>query len=83
MSGRGKIVSWCIFEKDYFDRLLPMPWSTILVELDEGPVFVSNPFGFAPNVECIGSPVRVTFVECADANGIFQLPAFELAADDG
>jgi uncharacterized protein len=83
MSGRGRIVSWCRFEKDYFDGLLSMPWGTILVELDEGPLFVSNPLGLASGTGCIGSPVRVTFVECEDANGIFRLPVFESDPNTG
>ena len=43
MSGRGRIVSWCTFERDYYAGILPIPWETILVELEEGPLFISNP----------------------------------------
>ena len=46
MSGRGTIASWCTFERDYYYGLLPIPWDTILVELEEGPLFISNPQGF-------------------------------------
>jgi uncharacterized OB-fold protein len=42
MSGRGTIMSWCSFERDYYGGILPLPWHTILVELEEGPLFISN-----------------------------------------
>ena len=46
MSGRGKLVSWCSFDHDYYRGMLPVPYDTILVELAEGPLFISNPSGF-------------------------------------
>jgi uncharacterized OB-fold protein len=76
MSGRGKLVSWCTFERDYYDRLLPMPWETILVELEEGPLFISNPQGFTWRDVTFGMPLRLAFVECEDDVGTFNLPVF-------
>ena len=76
MSGRGKLVSWCTFERDYYAGLLPMPWETILVELEEGPLFLSNPLGFIWNEITIGMPVKVAFIECEDTAGAFSLPVF-------
>jgi uncharacterized protein len=79
MSGHGKIVSRCSFEQDYYRGALPVPYDTVLVELDEGALFVSNPKGFTwADIE-IGMPVKVAFVDCEDAAGPFQLPVFEKA----
>jgi uncharacterized protein len=80
MSGRGKIVSWCTFERDYYHGALPLPWDNILVELAEGPLFLSNPQGFACRDIDAGMPagmaVRVDFIECEDSAGRFNLPVF-------
>jgi uncharacterized protein len=76
MSGRGKIVSWCTFERDYYQGALPIPWDNILVELEEGPLFLSNPHGFVCRDVAAGMPVKVAFIECEDSAGTFNLPVF-------
>lgn len=77
MSGRGKVVSWCTFERDYYDNLLPIPWDTILVELEEGPLFVSNPGNFSDKDITFDMEVQLAFLECEDDAGSFRLPIFE------
>ena len=77
MSGRGKIFSWCTFERDYYAGVLPIPWDTILVELDEGPLFLSNPKGFSWTETKVGAPVKLAFIDCEDRAGTFRLPVFE------
>jgi uncharacterized OB-fold protein len=79
MSGRGRIVSWCAFERDYYQGVLPIPWDTILVELEEGPLFLSNPEGFGWRDITADMPVKVAFIACEDSAGAFSLPVFEKA----
>jgi uncharacterized OB-fold protein len=79
MSGRGKLVSFCTFEYDYYAGALPLPYETILVELEEGPLFVSNPVGLTWRDMEAGMPMRLAFLACEDAAGPFQLPVFEKA----
>ena len=79
MSGRGKVASWCTFERDYYSGVLPIPWDTILVELEEGVLFVSNPSGFTWTDIAPDMPVRLDFIECEDSSGAFSLPVFERA----
>ena len=76
MSGKGRIVSWCTFERDYYQGVLPIPWETILVELEEGPLFISNPLGFTRVEMTPAMPVEVEFIECEDDAGTFRLPVF-------
>jgi hypothetical protein len=76
LSGRGWLASWCTFDKRYYEEL-PVPWDTILVELAEGPLFISNPSGFANTDAKLGVPLQVTFLDCADRAGSFKLPVFE------
>jgi uncharacterized OB-fold protein len=78
LSGRGRIVSWCRFEQKYYDDL-PVPWDTILVELDEGPLFITNPKGFTNDEVRSGDRVKVAFICCEDDAGEFRLPVFERA----
>ena len=37
MSGKGRLISWCTFERDYYRGVLPLPWPVILVELEALP----------------------------------------------
>ncbi|MCB2079203.1 MAG: OB-fold domain-containing protein [Novosphingobium sp.] len=83
MSGRGKIVAWCTFERDYYRGLLPVPWDTILVELEEGPLFMSNPEGFTWQDITVGMDVELTFIECEDSAGTYMLPVFRLPVNAG
>jgi uncharacterized protein len=76
MSGRGKVISGCTFERDYYAGVLPIPWETILVELEEGPLFLSNPVDFTWQSTEFNMPVQLNFVECEDQAGVFQLPVF-------
>jgi uncharacterized OB-fold protein len=79
VTGLGTVVSGCVFHQSYYPAVLPVPWETILVELDEGPVFISNPVGFSIGDGCVGARVEVCFLKCIDDAGEFSLPAFQLS----
>jgi uncharacterized OB-fold protein len=79
MSGRARLVSWCAFERDYYNGLLPLPWETILVELEEGAMVVSNPAGLSWDDYKLDKPMKVTFIDCEDEGGAYKLPVFEKA----
>jgi len=77
MSGRGQIISWATFVQDYYGGVLPIPYDTILVELEEGVLFTSNPLGFSVERIEAGMAVRLAFIDCEDDAGAFRLPVFE------
>jgi uncharacterized protein len=77
MSGEGKLVSWCAFHHDYYAGVMATPYDAILVELAEGPLFVSNPKGFCASDTPTGAPVKIAFLPCQDSGGHFLLPVFE------
>ena len=79
MSGKGKVISWCTFEHDYYQGTFPIPHPTILVELEEGPLFISNPCGFSLDDIQANDAVNLTFIACEDANGLYKLPLFKKA----
>jgi uncharacterized protein len=77
MSGSGRLISWCTFERAYYQDL-PVPWDTIVVELDEGPLLISNPAGFSNDQATLSARVSLDFLECRDDAGPFELPVFTL-----
>lgn len=76
VSGRGKVVSWCRFEHDYYRGVLPIPYDTIMVELEEGPIFISNPADFELDGISFEMSVKLVFLDCEDSSGYFRLPVF-------
>ena len=76
MSGNGRLVSWCRFQRPYYGDLLEVPWTTIVVELDEGPLFISNPVDVDYDDLSSGMPVGLDFLDCEDDAGPFRLPVF-------
>lgn len=76
LSGRGRVISWATFERDYYQGALPIPWDTILVELEEGPLFISNPLGFSWPDIVPDMPVTLGFIDAEDSAGPFRLPVF-------
>jgi uncharacterized OB-fold protein len=68
MSGRGRVVAWTVFHRQYFKEL-PVPYAVVSVELDEGPLLVGNLPGVDPAAIRLDRPVRVTFEPVAAADG--------------
>lgn len=77
VSGRGTVLSWCSLVQDYYKGAFPLPHDCLLVELEEGPLFISNPRGFAFDEITPDMPVRVAFLDAEDSAGPFRLPVFE------
>jgi uncharacterized OB-fold protein len=75
LSGRGTILSWVIYHRQYLDSY-PAPYNVVTVRLEEGPLFTSNLVGPEPEGSWIGAPVRLLYVEFPDGG---VLPRFELA----
>jgi hypothetical protein len=82
VAGTGELVTWATFDHQYHGEI-PVPWDTILVELDEGPLFLSNPVGFSRDMMTPAMRVEVDFIECDDDAGSFRLPVFRAASVHG
>lgn len=78
-SGRARLVGWNVFVQNYFKGVLEAPYETILVELDDGPLFMANPLGFGEAEMRPGLDLAVRFIPARDAAGDFALPVFALA----
>lgn len=75
VSGKGEILSWVVFHRHYLPAYKP-PYNVIAVRLDEGPLFMSNLEGVAPEGDWIGRRVELVYATMPDG---FVLPRFVLA----
>jgi uncharacterized protein len=70
LSGRGTLYSWIVFHHPYHpawrDKL---PYTVALVELEEGPMLISNLVAGEP---ALGMPLQVIFEQAGD----FAIPRF-------
>ena len=60
LSGGGKIISWVVFHKRYFDDF-PPPYNVVTVQLDEGPLVITNLVGEQPLDGWIDRRVEVVY----------------------
>ena len=80
VSGRGTVQSYIVFERAYNDAWAgQVPYVVALIELDEGPVLVSNVIGVAPSAVRVGQPVTVTFPRRSETAA---LPQFTPVPDE-
>ena len=68
MSGRGRVVAWTVFHRQYFPAI-PVPYPVVSVMLDEGPLMIGNPVGIGADGLRLDLPVEATFEEARDADG--------------
>jgi uncharacterized OB-fold protein len=62
MSGRGSVQTYVVFERAYSDAWKDeVPYVVALVELDEGPVFLTNVVGVPPGDVRVGQRVVAVF----------------------
>ncbi len=62
VTGRGTVQSYIVFERAYHEEwACRVPYTVALIELDEGPVLVSNVVGVQPSAVRVGQPVTVVF----------------------
>jgi len=74
MSGRGQVFSFVVFHRAYHPAWEgKVPYTVALIELDEGPVMLSNVIGVDPAKLAVGLPVAVAF-EAVDES--LAIPVF-------
>jgi uncharacterized OB-fold protein len=83
VSGTGRIVSWCVFHRQYFPEL-PPPYTVVLVEIPEGPVLAGNILDCPVSDLYIGMPVHLCILPVTWSDGsngrIFQWRRGELTS---
>jgi len=73
VSGRGVVESFCRFHKAYWPAFAgEVPYTVLLVRLDEGVRMYSNPAGMDANGIGIGTRVEATFEPVTDDVGLVK-----------
>jgi uncharacterized protein len=62
VSGKGTVLSWVVFHKKYFDDHVP-PYNSVAVQLEEGPIIVTQLQGPEPEGSWIGETVELRYAE--------------------
>ena len=78
VSGRGRLISWVRFHREYFPTL-PPPYVVVAVELEEGPLMIGNVDDEARGRLSVGAPLRLVLESCALEDGSpFVVPQWQL-----
>ena len=80
MAGRGKVLSWTTFHRSYFPEY-PAPHTAIVLELDEGPLFVAYPVEMALEDLREGKVLSLRWADGQDKFGAYNLPVFGPCAE--
>jgi len=75
MQGRGTVLSWTTFHRTYFPEY-PAPHTSIVLELEEGPLFVSYPVGIDAADLREGMVLALQWTDGEDQFGHYHLPVF-------
>ena len=79
VSGRGKVFSFVVFHRAYHPAWEgKVPYNVALIELDEGPIMLSNVVDVDNAKLAVGQPVQVAFEKLDDD---LAIPVFKLADD--
>jgi uncharacterized OB-fold protein len=77
VSGRGMLMSWVVFHRAYWGGFMrELPYAACLVQLEEGPVLVSNLVDTNGREIAVGMPVQVVFEPATEE---ITIPKFTLA----
>jgi uncharacterized OB-fold protein len=82
LSGRGRVVAWTVFHRQYFPEL-PVPYTVLSVQTDEGPMLIGNLLGASPESLRHGMAVRVAFETVANADGNWKIYQWEIDDKQG
>lgn len=68
VEGRGKVMSWVTFHRQYFPHL-PVPYTVVAAELVEGPMLIANLVGAPAEDLRLDLPVRLVYEPASDEDG--------------
>lgn len=67
VSGRGSLLSWATFHRQYFDTLAP-PYTIVAAELEEGPILITDLAAPPPSLR-IGMRLRLSYAQFETSDG--------------
>jgi uncharacterized OB-fold protein len=76
LSGKGAVLGWTVFHRQYFPEL-PVPYTVIAVETDEGPIVMGNWVNAGERRPALGDRVRLTYEDVAGEAGNWKIHQWE------
>lgn len=67
VSGRGALLSWATFRRQYFESL-PPPYTVVAAELEEGPILITDIAARSDELR-VGMPLWITYRAWEDEDG--------------
>lgn len=68
LSGRGQLVSWVVFHRQYFPEL-PVPYYVAAVSTAEGPILIANLVNLGDRAPCLDMPMQLVYETARNAAG--------------
>jgi uncharacterized protein len=78
-SGKGKVLSWVVFCRQYFSEY-PSGHRVVSLELDDGPLFITIPVDMGDDELRDGMQMELAWEKGVDKFGEYNLPAFKPTA---
>ncbi len=78
VSGQGTLLTWVTYRRQYFPQY-PTPHTVLIVELDEGPLFVTQPLDLEADGLRDGLAMELDWLDGEDRHGEYRLPVFRPA----
>jgi len=72
LSGRGRVLSWTVFHRQYFPAL-PPPYTVVSVETEEGPLLIGNLVEPGSRQIVHGMPVHAVFEDVPSPTGVWTI----------
>jgi uncharacterized protein len=72
VTGRGKLISWTVFHRQYFPDLAP-PYTVVCGALDEGPLLLANLIGNNSQKLELDMPLQLAFEDARTKDGDFVI----------
>jgi uncharacterized protein len=76
LSGRGKVLGWTIFHRQYFPDL-PVPYTVVNVETVEGPLLIGNLINAGDRSPEVGMSVRAVFQDVSTPDRTLRICQWE------
>ena len=68
ISGRGELISWTVFHRQYFPDL-PVPYTVVCGATEEGPLLIANLANPGGQPLQLGMPLRIVFEDTRTKDG--------------
>jgi uncharacterized OB-fold protein len=79
LSGRGRLISWVVFHRQYFPEL-PVPYHVAAVETAEGPILLANLVNLGDRPLSLDLPMKLVYETARNTTGDrWEIYQWELA----